>query len=628
MTQPSDQFSGDFFRSKPHQEDLWRLIKQPAEAAQAEIMSAADGHKQAKINSEFHIAHHKPESVMFLHIPHHVSASRLSRKIRLTASTGDPLAPHSNGLATPLKQVHIKHTESITIANIAKQESSKSSQSLGITTFAKAPQAAKIRAQASAVEQRQVTKKTRSLEQLTITALENVKMTPGIVVGSERIPLVALAKNTQALQATTIILPPKRHNAPQKGALADIFADSEDTFLIPEIDKQAAQQNKMSRHSVVKIQKQNPQNTIMSRQRVPQIQAKNGIHQSRVLPLAVLQTPKQLLASKNFGAETIPQKAMQSKRQAWETRQRECAQRIQLVIDITRKDFSQLGKLRPKAVVEQELAEKRLREAQRIAPHHTLQGRRFLTKQKRAKRKSFFKNTLGEVTKFAITSAAIFGISFSVMNAPALSQLMMARIDPVSTVEKQIALEKVSDTGAPEQEAMPILPTAGMKRETHKVFPTLAIRPAPLENRIVIPKIGKNIPLVDIAPDSLLKSDWAQLEKDIQGALKDGVVHYPGTAQPGQLGNVFITGHSSYYFWDPGKYKDVFARLHDLDVGDEFTIFWEQDVYKYRIRERKVVPPEDTEVLQQPRNEKIATLMTCTPVGTAKDRLILVAEQI
>ena len=110
------------------------------------------------------------------------------------------------------------------------------------------------------------------------------------------------------------------------------------------------------------------------------------------------------------------------------------------------------------------------------------------------------------------------------------------------------------------------------------------------------------------------------------GFVKGGTLS--GTAIPGQFGNVFITGHSSYYPWDSGKFKDVFALLHDLDVGDEFTVFWNQDAYHYRINERKVVTPQETEVLHQPTDKRIATLMTCTPVGTAKNRLVLVAEQI
>lgn len=230
---------------------------------------------------------------------------------------------------------------------------------------------------------------------------------------------------------------------------------------------------------------------------------------------------------------------------------------------------------------------------------------------------------LGEVVRFGATTAAIFMVSFAVMNASALSELFSAKLNPVAAVEKQIALEK-----AVGNKYVPILPTAGMKHENHKSFPQLDIKVGPLENRIIIPKIGKNVPVVDVPTDALQKGDWERLENDIQTALKDGVVHYPSTAHPGQIGNVFITGHSSYYLWDPGKYKDVFVRLHDMDVGDEFTIFWNQDVYHYRIRERKVVAPEETSVLKQPNHERIATLMTCTPIGTAKNRLVLVAEQI
>lgn len=230
---------------------------------------------------------------------------------------------------------------------------------------------------------------------------------------------------------------------------------------------------------------------------------------------------------------------------------------------------------------------------------------------------------LGEMLRFGMTTAIIFLVSFTAMNASALGQLLSARLNPVAVVEKEIALKKVIAN-----KHAPILPTAGMKFENRKTYPSLNLAIAPLENRIVIPKIGKNIPIVEISDKSLVNEQWKQLENDIQDALHDGVVHYPGTAQPGQIGNVFITGHSSYYFWDNGKYKDVFALLHDLYEGDEFTIFWNQNVYHYRITERKVVSPDDTSVLNQPRDRRIATLMTCTPVGTAKDRLILVAEQI
>lgn len=149
----------------------------------------------------------------------------------------------------------------------------------------------------------------------------------------------------------------------------------------------------------------------------------------------------------------------------------------------------------------------------------------------------------------------------------------------------------------------------------------------PSDNRIIISKIGQNIPIKEVSAQNLIEENWKALEDDLQTSLKDGVVRYPGTAQPGQIGNVFVTGHSSYYLWDPGRYKDVFALLHNVEVGDTVTVFYNQNRYDYIIEEKKVVSPTDVDVLAQ-TNDKRLTLMTCTPIGTALNRLILVAKQI
>ncbi len=233
---------------------------------------------------------------------------------------------------------------------------------------------------------------------------------------------------------------------------------------------------------------------------------------------------------------------------------------------------------------------------------------------------------ISEFFKFTLTAGTVFAVLFFGLNYQAFSQIIDKKINPDKYTETQIGLEQVT---ANQKITRPkFLPTAGMKRENRKIFPSLNITVSPLENRIIIPKIAKNIPIVKIPENSLINEDWQTLENDIQDALKDGVVHYPGTAVPGQNGNVFITGHSSYYPWDNGRYKDVFALLHDLEVGDAFTIYWDQKKFDYQINERKVVKPEDVTVLDQPVSQKIATLMTCTPVGTAKNRLIITAEQL
>ncbi|MEK7086044.1 MAG: class D sortase, partial [Patescibacteria group bacterium] len=160
-----------------------------------------------------------------------------------------------------------------------------------------------------------------------------------------------------------------------------------------------------------------------------------------------------------------------------------------------------------------------------------------------------------------------------------------------------------------------------------KQIPPLDMEIVPYDDRLIIPRINQNLPIVKVSSESLIKRDWDTLEKDMQEALKDGVVHYPGTSLPGQTGNVVITGHSSYFPWDPGRFKDVFALLHDVVEGDKIVIFYNQDKYIYEVDSIKVVLPEDIEVLKQTTDDRL-TLITCTPVGTNLKRLIVSAKLI
>ncbi len=250
------------------------------------------------------------------------------------------------------------------------------------------------------------------------------------------------------------------------------------------------------------------------------------------------------------------------------------------------------------------------------------------------KRKSriptFFKevpSTLKEFMNVGAIAMGLFIISFVGFNFSSLAVISEKYWNAGEYAEKQVALTNITTETEKNIKTMYTLPVAGVTTQDTKI-PFLNLPVAPPDTRIIIPKIAKNIPIITVPESSLRAENWDQLEKDIQDGLRDGVVHYPGTAEPGEEGNVFITGHSSYYPWDSGRYKDVFASLHDLEVGDHYFIYNNGKKYEYVIRERKIVKPNDTSVLQQPEGQKISTLMTCTPVGTTLNRLILKAEQI
>lgn len=163
---------------------------------------------------------------------------------------------------------------------------------------------------------------------------------------------------------------------------------------------------------------------------------------------------------------------------------------------------------------------------------------------------------------------------------------------------------------------------SGISRSTSASFNV-----APYENRIIIPKLWKNIPLVDVDHPSNAK--YGEMHNIFMDELKKWVVRYPGTAQPGEVGNAFIFGHSSNYPWVISEYNDVFALIDTLKTGDDIIVYYNQKKFTYRITDRATVDPGDTKVLsaRDPKKREIS-LMTCWPVGTTLERYIIFWELV
>ncbi len=228
-----------------------------------------------------------------------------------------------------------------------------------------------------------------------------------------------------------------------------------------------------------------------------------------------------------------------------------------------------------------------------------------------------------DTVRFGGTFAMLFVVLFGALNYQSFITIAGSYIAPLAEVtgivqaqdSDEVLSEKLKDLSAPD---------TAESADLSQFLPPVG----PPGNRLIIPKLKLNVPIVIPPVDALIAEDWTLLEEDIQTALQDGVVHYPGTARPGKPGNFFVTGHSSYYPWAPGNYKSVFARLHDLNVGDEYWVFYNGDRHRYIIQGEKEIKPSDVSVLDQPVDQRISTLMTCTPVGTTLRRLILTAVEV
>ena len=265
--------------------------------------------------------------------------------------------------------------------------------------------------------------------------------------------------------------------------------------------------------------------------------------------------------------------------------------------------------------------------ASRVPLWHFLSQPVWVVNKKSNKMKEYSRLSLFalDTVRFGGTFAVIFALLFISLNYQSFWKITQSHLNPIKKVQLSLGSGGVDDNLKQKLLKSPALAVAGSSQgDLLSFLPTVG----PPDNRIIIPKLNLNVPLITPSYKSLLNEEWGRLEEDIQDALKLGVVHYPGTARPGQAGNFFVTGHSSYYPWADGNYKTVFARLHELDIGDEYWVYYGGDKHRYVVQHKKEVKPTNVNVLDQPIGQRVATLMTCTPVGTTLRRLIVTSVEV
>lgn len=160
-----------------------------------------------------------------------------------------------------------------------------------------------------------------------------------------------------------------------------------------------------------------------------------------------------------------------------------------------------------------------------------------------------------------------------------------------------------------------------LKLETPPPPPEEPEVPPPPFFNLTIPKLGIEKARVETNSTSM-KPDTA-------------LGHYLGTGLPGGKGrdrnNAFIYGHSALpQYFSPTNYKTIFATLPKLEIGDDFTVYFNDKVFKYLIEAKQVLKPKDVNPLNPvpwlSAGESYATLMTCVPPGGVSERLLIVGK--
>ena len=138
----------------------------------------------------------------------------------------------------------------------------------------------------------------------------------------------------------------------------------------------------------------------------------------------------------------------------------------------------------------------------------------------------------------------------------------------------------------------------------------------PEYKQLVIKKIGVDMPIVVTGKE--------YNEKDAYDALNKGAWLYTTTSTPDKGSNTVLAGHR-YKYLPPAS--NTFYFLDKISRGDEISIYWQGREYQYRVSDTQIVPPEDLSVLE-PSTTPTLTLITCTPLFTIKNRLIITAKLI
>ncbi|MCD4762069.1 sortase [bacterium] len=129
-------------------------------------------------------------------------------------------------------------------------------------------------------------------------------------------------------------------------------------------------------------------------------------------------------------------------------------------------------------------------------------------------------------------------------------------------------------------------------------------------NRVMIPKIGVNAPIV--------------VTNNAEYGLSKGAWLVPDTSTPDKGGNTVITGHRFKYL-PPNNL--TFYLFHKLEVGDLVSVIWDNEDYLYKISETKIVPKTELSVLDN-TDKPILTMFTCHPIYSTEERIVIIADLI
>jgi len=190
-----------------------------------------------------------------------------------------------------------------------------------------------------------------------------------------------------------------------------------------------------------------------------------------------------------------------------------------------------------------------------------------------------------------------------------------------------------SATGAPERSTAPATTPGPVTDNVVGAAPLSLAKPDAGSARktgsppthLTIPSIGLDQPVVEVS--SRVETVGGQ-QVLVWNVADYAVGHNDTSAEPGQGGNVVLTGHDDWH-------GEVFRDLHSIQQGAEIVVTTEDGAtHRYKVdqilyRQEVGVPLSErlkTGELIGPTDDERLTLVTCWPYGVDDHRLIVIAH--
>ena len=200
---------------------------------------------------------------------------------------------------------------------------------------------------------------------------------------------------------------------------------------------------------------------------------------------------------------------------------------------------------------------------------------------------------------------------------PWLAPLLVAVAAMAGTT---VGLGRLDSTGRPV--SPPLLRASFVGPSTPDVRLVPLVAPTPTRTRPI------DVPADPYAPEEIAEIGTIEIPKlGVQQRLMQGVTlrnidlgpsHWPGSALPGEGGNMVVAGHRV-------THSRPFRNIDQLAAGDQVVVRAKGMKATYRVAFSFVVTPDRTDIANDTGTPSL-TLFACHPPGSARQRFVVRAD--